>query len=236
MKYLIRVLLLSIVVISNVACTRRPHHQSGTGRHGHQAPIVTQPNPHNGNNTTPVNPVTPRSVDKAKPNVEQIKRDLVGHSLSEGVKDGYYPSYWRWTISEGEISNFSINQVIIDSSTEYEILSSFRLTSRAGKSFDTKARICYIFNNSEGWHIQFAQSQGMYIVKTGKYNSCINVDKDSNYFYFINGCDISLEVGGIKYCWVTAGRQEWVKFSEVIAPHEKYTMMYDYRIDYVEIP
>ena len=236
MKNLLKVLLLSIVIISNVACTRRPHHQSGTGRHGHRAPIVTQPNPHNGNNTTPVNPVTPRAVDKAKPNVEQIKRDLVGHSLSEGVKDGYYPSYWRWTISEGEISNFSINQVIIDSSTEYEILSSFRLTSRAGKSFDSKVRICYIFNNSEGWHIQFAQSQGMYIVKTGKYNSCINVDKDSNYYYFINGCDISLEVGGIKYCWVTAGRQEWVKFSEVIAPHEKYTMMYDYRIDYVEIP
>ena len=143
MKNLLRVLLFSIVIISNVACTRRPHHQSGTGRHGHRAPIVTQSNPHNGNNTTPVNPVTPRTIDKAKPNVEQIRRDLVGHSLSEGVKDGYYPSYWRWPIKEGEISSFSIEQVIKDSSSEYEIVSNMRLTSRAGKSFNAKVRICY---------------------------------------------------------------------------------------------
>lgn len=236
MKNLLRVLLLSIVIVGNVACTRRTPPHSGTGRQGRRIPVVTQQNPPNGNNINPLNPEMPRTVNKAKPNVEQIKQDLIGHSLSEGVKDGYYPSYWRWTIREGEISSFSIEQVIKDSSSEYEILSNMRLTSRAGKSFNAKVRICYIFNDSEGWQIQFVQSQGMYIVKTGKYNSCIDVDKDSNYYYFINGCDISLEVGGIKYCWVTAGRQEWVRFSEVIAPHDKYTMMYDYRIDYVEIP
>lgn len=233
MKYLIRVLLLSIVIISNVACTRRPPHQSGTGRHGHRAPIVTQSNPHNGNNTTPVNPVTPKTIDKAKPNVEQIKRDLVGHSLSEGVKDGYYPSYWRWTIKEGEISNFSINQVIIDSSTEYEILTSFRLTSHSGKSFDTKARICYIFNNSEGWHLQFLQSQGMYIVKTGKYTNCVEIVKDGWWYYLKNYCELALEVCGKELHY-----NGWEKYSLVVEPHGSYCMYNpdEITIDYVERP
>lgn len=233
MKNLIRLLLLSVAIVGTVACTRRPHYHSGLGRVNYN---VAQPNHKGSINTAPVNPVTPRSVDKAKPDVEQIKRDLVGHSLSEGVKDGYYPSNWSWTIREGEISNFFIDKVIIDSSTEYEILTNFRVTSRAGKSFNSKVRICYIFNNLEGWHIQFLQSQGMFIVKTGKYNDCIKIDKDSYSSYLINGCDISLEVGGVKYCWVTAGRQDWEKFYTVIGPHEIFRILDDYRIDYVEIP
>lgn len=236
MKSLIRVFLLSIIIICNAACTRRSAHQSRTGRRGNQEVNVTRPNPGSSNNIAPVTPVTPRNVDKTKPSIEQIKQDLVGHSLAEGVQEGYYPSYWRWNIREGEISNFKIGQVIRDSSSEYEIITNMRLTSRAGKAFDAKVRIHYVFDNTEGWHIRFVQSQGMYIVKTGIYTDCIKLDKDSNYNYFINVCDISLEVGGIEYCWVTAGRQEWVKFSEIIAPHDKYTMMYDYRIDYVEIP
>ena len=235
MKNLLKVLLLSVIIICNVSCGRSPHH-TGNGRRGSRNVNITQPGSHGSNYDEPVNSVTPRVVNSNKPNIEQIKQDLIGHSLSEGVKEGYYPSYWRWTIREGEITNFSIEQVIKDSSAEYEIVSNMRLTSRAGKSFNAKVRICYIFNNSEGWHIQFVQSQGMYIVKTGKYNDCIKIDKDSYYSYFINGCDISLEVGGMQYCWVTAGRQDWEKFYTVIGPHEKFKMMYDYRIDYVEIP
>lgn len=233
MKYLIKVLLLAILIISNVACSRRAPHPTGNGRREIRNVNITQPNRHGENYNEPVNPVTPRSVNKAKPNVEQIKQDLIGHSLSEGVKDGYYPSYWRWTIREGEISSLSIEQVIKDSSSEYEILSNMRLTSRAGKSFNAKVRICYIFNNSEGWHIQFIQSQGMYIVKTGKYDDCVKIEKDGIWYYIVNHCEVALEVGGSELHYYG-----WEKYSHVLEPHGGYCMYNpdEIIIDYVERP
>lgn len=235
MKNLLKVLLLTIALISNVGCSRRVPNHSGSRRGVHNTEQTSTNSSENSGNTS-VNIVSQRVVEKTKPNVEQIKRDLVGHSLSEGIKDGYYPSYWKWTIREGEVSNFSVEQVIVDSSIEYEILCNMRLSSSAGKAFDAKARICYVFNDTEGWHIQFVQSQGMYIVKTGKYSDCIKIEKGRDYSDFINQCDISLEVGGIYYGWPTPAQKEWMKFSKVIEPHQKYRMRYDYRIDYVEVP
>ncbi len=238
MKNLLIMLLLLSSIICNVACTRRAPRQSGLGRQGNQQSNVTRPKPNGSSNTVPMNPVTPRSVDKAKPNVEQIKRDLVGHSFSEGVKDGYYPSNWRWTIKEGEISGFSIEQVMKDSSAEYEVVSNMRLTSCAGKSFNAKVRICYMFNESEGWHIQFVQSQGMQIIKTGNYDDCINAyvyrDAWSWTYCLENNCEIALEV-----CGLILESGTWNKFSKVIAPNSTEVVgrvVEDGRIDFVEIP
>lgn len=233
MKYLLKVLLLAIVITNNVACTRRVPHHSGNGRHGSRNVNITQSDSYASNYNESVNPVTQRVISNIKPNAEQIKQDLIGHSLSEGVKDGYYQSDWRWTIREGEISNFSIEQVIKDSSSEYEIFSNMRLTSRVGKSFNAKVRICYIFNNSEGWHIQFVQSQGMYIVKTGKYDDCAKIEKDGWWYYIKNYCELALEVGGEELHY-----DGWRKFSHVVEPHGSYCMYNpdEINIEYVERP
>lgn len=183
-KFLLRILLLSIVVINNTNCSRRAPRHTGNGRRVSQEVKKTQTNPHQSNNAVQAVPITSKKVDKTKPNIEQIKHDLVGHSLSEGVNEGYYPSFWKWTIREGEISNFCIERVVEDSFAEYEFVSSMRLTSRAGKSFDAKVRLCYVFSETQGWNLQFVQSQGMHVVKTGKYNDCIKIEKDQFFFVF----------------------------------------------------
>jgi hypothetical protein len=233
MKNLLRVLLLAIVIINDVACTRRPPKHLGAGRYGNRGINVTQPNPHNGNTNAPVNPVTPRNVDKAKPTVEQITQDLVGHSLSEGIQDGYYPSDWHWTIHEGEISNFTITRVVIDSSNEYEVNTNMRLTSCAGKAFDAKVRIRYLFTETEGWHVQFVQSMGMHLVKTHLYDDCVKVEKDGWWYYLKNHCELALEVGGKELHY-----NGWEKFSHVVEPHGSYNMYNpdEIIIDYIERP
>lgn len=235
MKLYLKISLLLIVVISYTNCSRRAPRRTGNGRRMSQEVKTIQPNPHQRNNTAQVNTVTPKMVSAAKPDIEQMKQDLVGHSLSEGVDDGYYSSDWHWIIREGEISSFCIDRVITESSNEYEINTRMRLTSSVGKAFDAKVRIRYLFSQAEGWYIQFAQSQGMYIVKTGVYRSCITTKEGSfGYFDVSNNCDIPLEVGGQEFRKYGGWGE---KRSFVVMPHDEYGMICDnFKIDYVEIP
>lgn len=167
----------------------------------------------------------------ARPDELQIQKDLVGHSISEGVVPGYYSSSWKWNIEQGEISNFAIKEVLADTRSEYEFIASMRLTSKVGKAFDAEVKVRYILPETDDWKIEFTHSQGMHIVKTGKYDDCIRVEKKGWYYDLCNSCDILLEVGGVEYFG------EWKKFSIRISPHERESLFCsDYRIDYVELP
>lgn len=176
-----------------------------------------------------------RTVISPKPDYLQIQEDLVGHSLSEGVDDGYYSSDWKWIIREGEISGFTIENVLTDNPQEYLIIAKMRLTSEEGKAFDVKVKIRYVLPQNDDWTIDFTQSLGMHIVKTGAYESCITKEKGSfGYFYVMNNCDRHLEVGGKEFN-VYGGWSE--KRSFVVSPHDSYGMICDdFKIDYVEVP
>lgn len=183
-----------------------------------------------------------RTVIPSKPDYLQIQEDLVGHSLSEGVENGYYSSGWKWIIEDGEISDFEIISVLSDTPNEYVIIATMKLTSMVGKAFNTKVKIRYILPACDDWRIEYITSLGMSVVKTGLYNDLINVERDNcndgffvytrRYCYFIeNKGDIPLEIGYEKYDGT------WSKESTVIKAYDTYQIECDdFRIDYVEIP
>lgn len=174
-----------------------------------------------------------RSINPKKPDVSQIQMDLVGHSLSEGVQNGYYPSNWRWVIKEREISDFLIKKVLSDSQKEYMFVAKMRLTSEVGKAFDATVKIRYVLPDDDDWKIDFIQSQGIYIVKTHLYDECVSVIKENWSYYIYNQCDVALEVGGKELNY-----SGWEKYSHVIPAHSNYRMCCpdDIIIDYVERP
>lgn len=179
-----------------------------------------------------------QNVNLSKPNENQMQADLIGHSLSEGVEDGYYSSSWKWNIERGEISNFRILSVDKDNETDYEVTAAMRLTAMSGKAFDVVARILYVSRGNYGWHLEYIQSLGMDVVKTGRYDGCITYEYDDWFgcTFVYNNCEIPIEVGGRRYAWVTTDRQECVRFSEVVQPHGKVSVYDLLSIDYCEVP
>ena len=174
-----------------------------------------------------------RTVIPSKPDYLQIQEDLVGHSLSEGVENGYYLSSWRWVIKSNEISDFSIESVLSNTSQDYLLVANMRLTSEVGKAFDAKVRIRYILPQNDDWTIEFVQSMGMHIVKTHMYDDCVKVEKDGWWYYIKNHCELALEVGGKELHY-----SGWEKYSHVVEPHGSYCMDNpdEIIIDYVERP
>jgi len=234
MKYRIKYLLLIIIVLFSVACGRRPARHSNRGRsrgNPRREVVGSDKNNYGSESVAPV--ITTKSINRTKPDVRQMQKDLIGHSLSEGVNNGYYNSTWRWAVCEDEISNFSIERIIKESSTEYEVVARMRLTSRAGKAFDAGVKLCYLFSESQGWYLQLVQSLGMQIVKTGRYSDCVKVEQEGWWYYINNYCEVALEVGGRE---LNCGR--WKKYSHVVEPHGGYCMYNpeEIIIDYVERP
>ncbi len=173
-----------------------------------------------------------------KPTPSQIQSDLIGHSLSEGIEDGYLPSYWKWRIEQGEISNFRIISVEKDTPNEYELTATMRLTALSGRAFDAKVKIYYVLRGGSGWQLEFVRSLGMTTVRTGRYDGCITYEYDSWFEATVirNNCEIPIEVGGKRYAWVTTNRQECVRFSEEIPAHGSVRVYGFYSIDYCEVP
>lgn len=172
-----------------------------------------------------------RKIIPPKPNETQIALDLVGHSLSEGKEDGYYPQSWTWKISEGGVSDLKIVSTEENTNSRYTITVTMRLSSET-RAYDTKAQVSYVLGDVSDWEIEFIHSLGMDIVKTHTYDNCIRKRVSDSYLYLENNCDIPLEVGG-KYLYA----DQWHPFRKLIAPHDQESEFgYDFQIDYIERP
>lgn len=197
----------------------------------------SQGNGYFNNNSGGGNVNTPSQVvSLSKPDANRMQADLVGRSLSEGIENGYYSSSWRWKIEQDEISNFRILSVDKDNSTDYEVTATMRLTAMSGRAFDTKVKILYVSRGNHGWQLEYAQSLGMNIVKTGRYDSCITSEySDWHGCTFIhNSCDIPIEVGGKRYS--SSLPRECIRYSEVVQPHSDVSVYNMLSIDYCEVP
>ena len=179
------------------------------------------------------------------PDEERVAADLIGHSMGEGKENGYYPKSWLWIIEDGEISDLKILSVEERSASYYRIIVSMRLSSRT-RAFDCKAAISYRFDDSNGWQIELIQSLGMDIVKTHRYDNCINirfthdavvyVASDPYDVHIFNQCDIPLEVGGSYLC---AYDNNWQNFCIIVPANSSKTIQYpawDIQVDYIEQP
>lgn len=177
-----------------------------------------------------------RKIIPQKPTEQQIQQDLVGHSLSEGKMDGYYQQSWKWTIAENSISDFKILSIDEDSNSRYAITVSMRLSSDT-RSYDAKAIVRYKLDDINDWEIEFIQSQGMNIVKTHQYDSCVRCYFGGGIFgglYAENNCEIALEVAGRNLAY-----GKWGKFCRIVPPHQSIQVNYssdDFIVDYIERP
>lgn len=177
-----------------------------------------------------------RKIIPQKPTEQQIQQDLVGHSLSEGKTDGYYQQSWKWTIAENSVSNFKILSVDEDSHLRYSITVSMRLSSET-RSYDAKAIVRYKLDDINDWEIEFIQSQGMNIVKTHQYDSCVRCYFGGSVvsgLYAENNCEIALEVAGRNLAY-----GNWENFCWIIPPHQNKLICFrsdDFIVDYIERP
>lgn len=178
-----------------------------------------------------------RTIIPPKPNEAQMAKDLIGHTLSEGKEEGYYPQSWTWKILEGGVSDLKIVSTQENTDSRYTVIASMRLGSET-RAFDTKATVGYVLDDISDWQIEYVRSMGMDIVKTHRYDDCVKCYMEGMFgksLYGENNCDIALEVAGRAY----KENYGWEKFSRVVSPHEKNCLcsyIQDYKIDYIERP
>ncbi len=175
------------------------------------------------------------------PGVKQIQKDLVGHSLAEGVENGYRPADWRWKIEEGQISKFRITQVLKKSKNQYAFIAQMCL-SNSYYAYDAKVKIKYVYTTKDRWKMDYVISEGMNIVVTHEYDKFIRseiVDDGWGGTYcvqFTNISELSLSVGGD-----ILTRNGWQRFAKLVPAGESATVggvfgggsVEDYHINFV---
>lgn len=175
------------------------------------------------------------------PDSKRIQHDLVGHSLAEGVTNGYRSADWRWTIEEGQISRLCIVQVLSKTQSEYMAIVQMRL-SNGCYAYNAKAKVKYIRTAQNRWKMDYVISEGMYVVVTHEYDCFVRaeiVDDGWGGTYclqFTNMGELSLAVGGDMLTY-----NGWQRFSVLLKPNEKTAVggvlnggsVEDYRINFI---
>jgi hypothetical protein len=181
------------------------------------------------------------SIIPSKPDLEKIKRDLIGRKITE-QPDGYYHQDWYWKIEDGEIKDI---RIISENKQRDDYLFKIRLVLQAdGGAHEALVNLTYVLRKNDEWTIDFIESKQVNVVKTGKYNNCISVQKKGwtgEYeLEFTNHCDVPLVVGGAV---LSEFKQEWHKFSTVIKGSSTKRMgglfsisVLDYQIHFIEKP
>lgn len=178
-----------------------------------------------------------RKIIPPKPDAAQITLDLVGHSLSEGKEDGYYPQSWTWKISEGGVSDLKVISTKENTNSRYTINVTMRLSSET-RAYDAKATVSYVLDDICDWKIENVHSLGMDIVKTHRYDDCVKCYYTKGLAGGLtaeNNCEIALEVAGKELTY--SGK--WEKFCCVVPPHTQARISWsetDFIVDYVERP
>lgn len=179
-----------------------------------------------------------------KPNINQIKKDLVGFELTEGFEDGWYSKDWRWTIEEGEIQALKIKEVVANTNTDYCIVVLMRLQSKVN-SYNTKAKVNYHLDKTNKWKIEFVVSQGMQIIQTHKYDDCLSFAIVDDGWGGVNALQIKNKSGIELGCagFIKASGK-WRKFAVILDPYQSGTVggtfgggsVTNYKIEFIERP
>ncbi|MBP3456129.1 MAG: hypothetical protein J6K38_07705 [Alistipes sp.] len=161
------------------------------------------------------------SVAAAKPDAARIARDLVGHTLSEGLENGYHYEGWTWRIDPGEIRDLAIAKVLQNDKGTYRVEVSMKIMA-AYYHYDTRAEVGYTLSPRGEWQFDYVLSRGMRIAATHNYDNCIGtaiVEDGWGGTYCLslrNNSELRLVVGGSLY----AGG-EWRHFSQIVEPHSQ---------------
>ena len=180
----------------------------------------------------------------AKPSRNQIARDLVGQTLKEGYKDGWFSEGWHWDVKDGQIKALKIIKVLKDTKEDYCVVVKIRLQGEVN-AFNAQVKVNYHLTQNKRWKLEYALSLGMDIVRTHKYDDCLTfsiVEDGWGGTYMLkitNGSNIELGCAG----WIKANG-EWTKFAVRIDPHKSGGVgglldgggVKDYKIEFIERP
>lgn len=135
-----------------------------------------------------------------KPNLRQIEYDLVGHKLAEGSSNKYFKDGTVWEIRDGNISDFTLVEVLADNEFDYELVATMILKSGYAK-FNVKFQIYYSFNNDK-WELVNINSLSVQPISDSRFEGCLTYEIGDDGWGGItclkitNNCETPLLVGG----------------------------------------
>lgn len=115
------------------------------------------------------------TITPSRPDENKIKLDLQDCTLSEGFdrEECWFAEEQRWHLKNYEIKDFTIDEVVTDTDSEYIFTAKMRLESDRN-AFDAKAKISYVLPEGQDWKLEFVTSLGLSIVQTHKYDDLIS--------------------------------------------------------------
>jgi len=157
--------------------------------------------------------------DTYGPTIRQIRQDLTGHALAEGLDNGYHSADWKWVIEEGDIGDFRITEVEEHSDTACTFIAVMTLSEKH-YSYRARVRIRYVSTPELRWRFDYVVSLGMEVIVTHEYDTCIrsSIAPDgwggTYQIEFRNLSEMTLAVGGD-----FLSENGWTRFSTTVAPH-----------------
>ena len=182
------------------------------------------------------------TVIPPRPDLDKIKRDLVGRKIS-GMKDGYFVSSWYWITDDS--SQIKEAYVTYEDFSGSIYVCDMHLKLQAdGGAYEADIKAHYRLGDGDDWQLDMIESKSIDLVRTGLYNNCITSRRTGwigEYeVEFTNSCDAPLAVGGqVKYEY----RDGWKKFCIIVGGNSSecigglfFGSIADYKIDFVERP
>jgi len=182
------------------------------------------------------------TVIPAKPNADKIKHDMIGRRITERP-NGYRQPGWFWEIKDNEITDV---QIISENRQDNDYLFEVRLIlqTEGGGAHEAFVNMTYVLRQYDDWTIDFLESKEINIVKTGRFDNCVTIQRKGWSgewkLEFTNHCDVALVVGGVL---LPQYREEWIKFSRRIDANGTNSVgglfsvsVQDYQIHFIERP
>ena len=177
-----------------------------------------------------------------KPNLEKIKRDLVGRRITPQL-DSYFRRDRFWEIQNDDIRDI---QIMNESRRGNDYWFQVRLVfQQDAGAFEAFVNLTYVLPRyADDWEISFQENISVNFVRTGQFCNCVTVERRGRsgefYLRFTNHCDVTLVVGG---SLILQWGNEWRIFATQVEPFGTSTIgglflgsVGDYKIHFIERP
>jgi hypothetical protein len=166
------------------------------------------------------------------PAVRDIKRDLVGRTLStatEQLRNSFKIE------SQSDIRTIAVKDTQRnDIGLRYTV--ALKLDNDINQ-FNAQVWVFYKLTKDNQWKISHIETRELKVIPSGQFKSCISVHTERkmyvDYLFFHNSCDVALVVEGVIYAWKSTGeRREWQKFAIDVPANGKAEFHYETNVDY----
>lgn len=177
-------------------------------------------------------------IKPQKPNEAQMAKDLEKMSLNDVEGGYYYEANQNIQISDYDITNLKITDIVTNTSTEYIVKASMSLLGKVNKErrIDVICTIRYLLPDYDDWSIDFIKTESLTPVSAEAYSGCVKLVISGGWLmqglYVKNVCSKSLEVFVRYYEY-----KKWNKSVVVAKPQDETFVSYnepdEYHIDYI---